>query len=82
MFDARLSESQIEVIKRLAAPLQRADRERFRNRVAELLAGYSELGDGLLHRVARQAQHDVMTVATPPPKYSKWARGQKRAGAE
>jgi hypothetical protein len=75
-----LSESQEQILARLAAPLPRSERERFRKLVLDLLAPYSEWGDGLVNRAAAAAQHEVMTV--PPPRAhlgSKWGR---RAGAE
>lgn len=51
----RLSDDQMSMITRAAEPLQPADRGPFLQRVATLLNGH-ELGDGVISRVARQAQ--------------------------
>jgi hypothetical protein len=51
-----LSDDQLTVVRRLAEPLLHADRAGYLERVAELLGGYAEIGDGVVHRAAEQAQ--------------------------
>jgi hypothetical protein len=53
----RLTDNQLDVIRRLAEPLVHADRADYLERVAELLRGL-ELGDGAVHRAAEQAQKE------------------------
>jgi hypothetical protein len=51
----RLTDNQMNMITAAAEPLQPGDRGPFLERVATLLNGH-ELGDGVISRVARQAQ--------------------------
>jgi hypothetical protein len=53
----KLSDDQISIIQKLAEPLLYVDRGPFLERVAELLRG-CELGDGVVHRAAEQAQKE------------------------
>jgi hypothetical protein len=71
MFEVKLSEDQRAAIERLAAPLQRGDRQRYWRRVRELLSAHAEIGDGLVSRIGAQAQREVMR--TPPPTVAQFA---------
>jgi hypothetical protein len=53
------SDSQIEILQRLAEPLQPVDRDRYLRRVVELLGG-QEIGDGTVSRAARMAQRELL----------------------
>jgi len=53
-----LTDSQLEMVWRAAAPLQRVDQHSFLARVAELLTAEPELGDGVVYRAVRAAQKD------------------------
>jgi hypothetical protein len=53
----RLTDDQIDIVRRLAEPLQYGDRGAYLLRVAELLRG-RDLGDGIVHRAAEQAQKE------------------------
>ena len=68
----RLSDDQLSIIRRLAEPLLYVDRDPFLQRVAELLRG-RELGDGVVHRAAEQAQKEfrrAVTLEARPGKYA------------
>jgi hypothetical protein len=68
----KLSDDQLSIIRRLAEPLLYADRDPFLQRVAELLRG-RELGDGVVHRCAEQAQKEFrrsVTLEDRPGKYA------------
>jgi hypothetical protein len=52
-----LTDDQLATVRRLAEPLHPHDRGPYLRRVAELLRD-QEPGDGLIHRVAEQAQWD------------------------
>jgi hypothetical protein len=52
-----LTDEQIDIVRRLAEPLQYGDRGAYLMRVAELLRG-RDLGDGIVHRAAEQAQKE------------------------
>jgi hypothetical protein len=68
----RLSDDQLSIIRRLAEPLLYVDRDPFLQRVAELLRG-RELGDGVVHRAAEQAQKEfrrAVTLEDRPGKYA------------
>jgi hypothetical protein len=70
----QLTDDQERIIDRLAAPLQPADRDRYRERVYALLSECREVGDGLVSRVAAAVQRETLTA--PPSRYgSKWGRG-------
>jgi hypothetical protein len=69
----RLSDEQMHVISRTAEPLFPSDRGAYFHRVAELLHGHPVLGDGLIARVAKQAQHEFLR----PPDLSR-ARGTSK----
>jgi hypothetical protein len=58
-----LSDTQLDIIRRLAEPLVYADRDPYLARVAELLRG-CELGDGVVGRAARQAQAEFRRSPT------------------
>jgi hypothetical protein len=68
----RLTDAQLSVIRRLAEPLLYVDRDRFLQRVAELLRGH-EIGDGVVYRAAEQAQKEFrrsVTLEDRPGKYA------------
>jgi hypothetical protein len=52
-----LTDSQLDIIRRLAEPLPYANRTDYLARVAELLRG-RDVGDGIVYRVAEQAQKE------------------------
>jgi hypothetical protein len=53
-----LTNAQLATIQTLAAPLHPRDRGPFLERVAERLRGFESLGDGLVTRIAREAQRE------------------------
>jgi hypothetical protein len=74
-----LTNSQLLTIQRAAGPLHPQDRGPYLERVAELLRGH-ELGDGLVGRVAREAQHQFLRAPELEPKrvQSRWDRDAPR----
>jgi hypothetical protein len=75
----RLTDDQLSIITRAAEPLHPADRGPFLQRVAALLNGH-ELGDGVISRVARQAQKEFWRVPELEPKrvQSRWDRDRPK----
>jgi hypothetical protein len=75
-----LNDDQLAVVQRMAAPLNRHDRSKYLERVAQLLDGET-IGDGVIHRAAKRAQSEFLTTAaaidgrtrmvTRPPKWSR-----------
>jgi hypothetical protein len=72
-----LTDEQLDLLHRMAWPLAPADRAAFLELVAERLRGQTELGDGVVHRIAVQCQRafwsptlDERRARAP----SKWAR--------
>ena len=53
-----LTDDQLTIVRRLAEPLQLAERAGYLKRVAQLLRGHAEIGDGVVHRAAEQAQRE------------------------
>jgi hypothetical protein len=53
-----LTDDQLTIVRRLAEPLQLAARAGYLERVAQLLRGQIEIGDGVVHRAAEQAQRE------------------------
>jgi hypothetical protein len=53
-----LTDDQLTIIRRLAEPLQYAARSAYLERVAQLLRDQTEIGDGIIHRAAEQAQKE------------------------
>jgi hypothetical protein len=51
-----LTDAQIDIIFRLAAPLLDVDRGPFLEDVARALGGLPEIGDGIITRVCREVQ--------------------------
>ena len=60
-----LTDDQLDVIQRLAEPLDPQDRDACLRRVAALLDGH-EIGDGAISRAARQAQHELFRPPDVP----------------
>jgi hypothetical protein len=52
-----LTDDQMDIVTRLAEPLMYSDRAAYLLRVAQLLRG-RDLGDGIVHRAAEQAQKE------------------------
>src|SRR5262249_31582826 len=52
-----LTDDQLDIVRRLAEPLQYGDRGAYLLRISELLRGH-ELGDGIVFRCAEQAQKE------------------------
>ena len=73
----RLTDDQLSIITRAAEPLHPSDRGAFLQRVATLLNGH-ELGDGVISRVARQAQKEFWRAPELEPKrtQSRWDRDE------
>jgi hypothetical protein len=72
-----LTDEQLNIIVRASEPLHYPDRGPYLERVAELLRGCEVIGDGLVSRIARQAQAEFWRApeldrARVP---SKWSRG-------
>ena len=53
-----LTDDQLTIVHRLAEPLQYAARAGYLERVAEILRGRTEIGDGVVFRAAEQAQKE------------------------
>jgi len=58
-----LTDDELDVVRRFAQPLPRADRDSYLRRVAALLVG-REIGPGILHRVCEQAQLELRRPPT------------------
>jgi hypothetical protein len=56
-----LTDSQLDVIHRLAWPLAPHDRSAFLEAVAQVLMNQPHLGDGVIHRVAVECQRRFWT---------------------
>ena len=56
----RLTDDQLEILRRAAEPLAPEDRDKFFQIAAERLRGFTELGNGLIFRVARDAQGELL----------------------
>jgi hypothetical protein len=52
-----LSDAQLDIVFRMAAPLLAVDRSAFLTDVARELAALPELGDGIVARICAQVQH-------------------------
>ena len=61
-----LSDEQLLTIQRAAGPLHPQDRDLYLEKVAELLNGH-EIGDGLVGRVAREAQRQFLRAPGSSP---------------
>jgi hypothetical protein len=74
-----LSDEQLLTIQRAAAPLHPQDRGPYLEKVAEMLSGH-EIGDGLVGRVAREAQRLFLRAPEFEPKrvQSRWDRDVPR----
>ena len=74
-----LSDEQLLTIQRAAGPLHPHDRGPYLERVAEMLGG-REIGDGLVGRVAREAQRQFLRAPELEPKrvQSRWDRDVPR----
>jgi hypothetical protein len=59
-----LSDDQMNIITKLAEPLLHIDRGPYLQRVAQLLPGQPEIGDGVVHRAAEQAQREFRRSVT------------------
>jgi hypothetical protein len=59
-----LSDDQMNIITKLAEPLLHIDRGPYLQRVAQLLSGQPEIGDGVVHRAAEQAQREFRRSVT------------------
>jgi hypothetical protein len=71
-----LSDEQLLTVQRAAEPLHPHDRGAYLERVAEMLSGH-EIGDGLVGRVAREAQRQFLRAPEPTeskPMPSRWDR--------
>jgi hypothetical protein len=75
----RLSDDQLDIIRRAAEPLNPHDRGAYLETVAELLNGH-ELGDGIVARAAREAQRRFWRAPELPANAGlpKWARKGRR----
>jgi hypothetical protein len=71
-----LSDSQLDQIMRLAAPLQPGQRIIFLEMLAAKLNGQRELGDGVVYRAARELQREYFS----PPDFAT-DNGNKWGGA-
>src|SRR5262245_56433204 len=56
-----LTDSQLEAIMAIAAPIPLERRDAFLRQVAEELAQHAEPGDGLVHRIARRWQRSFLS---------------------
>jgi hypothetical protein len=76
-----LTDAQILQIQRCALPLNRQDRGAYLEKVLEMLDGH-EIGDGLVARAAREAQHMFLRSPELEPRngrlMSKWDRSRPR----
>jgi hypothetical protein len=74
-----LTDSQLLTIQRAAGPLHPKDRGPYLEKVAEMLNGH-EIGDGLVGRVAREAQRLFLRAPEFEPKrvQSRWDRDVPR----
>ena len=74
-----LSDSQLDQVYRSAEPLHPHDRSAYLEKVAELLNDH-EIGDGLVGRVAREAQRLFLRAPEFEPKrvQSRWDRDVPR----
>jgi hypothetical protein len=59
-----LTDTQLHTIQQAAAPLNPHDRGPFLQRVAGMLQGQDQLGDGVVSRAAKEAQREFLR---PPP---------------
>jgi hypothetical protein len=74
-----LTEEQLLAIQRAAGPLHPQDRGPYLEKVAEMLNGH-EIGDGLVGRVAREAQRQFLRAPELEPRrvQSRWGRDVPR----
>jgi hypothetical protein len=74
-----LTDEQLLTIQRAAGPLHPRDRGPYLEKVAEMLNGH-EIGDGLVGRVAREAQRQFLRAPELEPKrvQSRWDRDVPR----
>jgi hypothetical protein len=54
----RLTDDELDIVRRFAEPLHPNDRDAYLKRVSALLDGH-EVGPGLLHRCCEQAQREL-----------------------
>ena len=73
-----LTDEQLLTIQRAAAPLHPQDRGLYLEKVAEMLSGH-EIGDGLVGRVAREAQRQFLRAPELEPKPVPSQMGPRRA---
>jgi hypothetical protein len=73
MSPLRLSDTQLDIVFRLAAPLLVADRPAFMEDVARALGGLPEVGDGIVARTCVQIQRKYWS----PPDLSRAAGSSK-----
>jgi hypothetical protein len=83
----RLSDDQLTAVMRLAQPLQPQCRDAFLRILAHELRGRIDVGDGELHRVARDViksyrLFDAPEVERVPSRWSSRRRNGVRASAE
>ena len=56
----RLTDDQLEILRRAAEPLPPEDRDKFLRAVADRLRDCAELGNGMVYRIARDAQGELL----------------------
>jgi hypothetical protein len=69
-----LTETERDIIAIAAEPIHPSHRAAFLDAVANALAPYSVLGEGLVHRTVRELQKDFVDVSRLPPPGSKYSR--------
>jgi hypothetical protein len=67
-----LTDDQLQTVQRYAEPLHPADRDAYLRRVAQLLDGVVEAGDGVVARAARTAQREFFRAPDLSHDYSKY----------
>ena len=77
-----LSDSELDIVTRAAAPLAVGDRDGFLREVAAALAALPERGDGTVYRVCREVQrkHWDAPDLSPGPQPRAFERAPAKAG--
>jgi hypothetical protein len=71
-----LTDNQLHTIQQAAAPLHPNDRGPYLERVAGMLQGQGELGDGVVSRAAKAAQGEFLRPPPHPHLPSKYSRAR------